>query len=93
MQGFASNFACCFPWAIRSSVAFGVFDLFCDFLRLFFVFINMGPYESENFKTLLLLQVVAESFQTFPEFSPDPTFSVSEPSAERYPERQRSTGL
>ncbi len=32
-------------------------------------FINMGPYGSENFKTLLLLQIAAESFQTFPEFS------------------------
>ncbi len=29
----------------------------------------MGPYGSENFKTLLLLQIAAESFQTFPEFS------------------------
>ncbi len=29
----------------------------------------MGPYESENFKTLLLLQIAAESCQTFPEFS------------------------
>ena len=29
----------------------------------------MGPYGSENFKTLLLLQIVVESFQTFPEFS------------------------
>ncbi len=40
-----------------------------DFLRIFFVFINMGPYGSKNFKTLLLLQIAAESFQTFPEFS------------------------
>ncbi len=39
------------------------------FLRIFFVFVNMGPYGSENFKTLLLLQLVAESFQTSPEFS------------------------
>ncbi len=29
----------------------------------------MGPYGSENFKTLLLLQITAESFQTVPEFS------------------------
>ncbi len=29
----------------------------------------MGPYGGENFKTLLLLQIAAESFQTFPEFS------------------------
>ncbi len=42
---------------------------FSDFLRFFFLFLNMGPYGSENFKTLLLLQIVAKSFQTFPEFS------------------------
>ena len=42
---------------------------FLDFLRIFFVFGNMGLYGSENFKTLLLLQIVAESFETFPEFS------------------------
>ncbi len=43
--------------------------IFFDFLRIFFVFVNMGPYGSKNFKTLLLLQIAAESFQTFPEFS------------------------
>ncbi len=31
----------------------------------------MGPYGSENYKTLLLLQTAAESFQAFPEFSPN----------------------
>ncbi len=29
----------------------------------------MGPYGSQNCKMLLLLQIVAESFQTFPEFT------------------------
>ena len=29
----------------------------------------MGPYRSENFKTLLLLQITAKSFQASPEFS------------------------
>ena len=29
----------------------------------------MGPYGSQDFKTLLLLQIAAESFQTFSEFS------------------------
>ena len=29
----------------------------------------MGPYGRENFKTQFLLQIPAESFQTFPEFS------------------------
>ena len=42
---------------------------FFIFIRIFVVFINMGPYGSENFKPLLLLQIAAESFQTFPEFS------------------------
>ncbi len=42
---------------------------FFNFLWIFFVFVNMGPYGSKNFKTLLLLQITAESFQTFPEFS------------------------
>ncbi len=34
-----------------------------------FRFVNMGPYGSQNFKTLLLLQIAAVSFQNFPEFS------------------------
>ncbi len=38
------------------------------FLRIFFVFVNMGPYGSKNLKTMLLLQIAADSFQTFPEF-------------------------
>ena len=38
------------------------------FLRIFFICINMGPYGRQNFQTLLL-QIIAESFQTFPEFS------------------------
>ncbi len=29
----------------------------------------MEPYGSQDFKTLLLLQIAAESFHTFPEFS------------------------
>ncbi len=29
----------------------------------------MGPYGSKNFKTLLLLQIAAQSFETCPEFS------------------------
>ena len=40
-------------------------------LWIFFVFLDMGPYGSQNFKTLLLLQIIAESFQTFPEFLPN----------------------
>ncbi len=40
-----------------------------DFLGFFFIFVNMGPYGSQNFKTLLLPQIIFESFQTFSEFS------------------------
>ncbi len=70
MRGFLSNFGCCFPWAIRPDFFFNFWKkFFFDFLRIIFVFVNMGPYGSENFKTLPLLQSAAESFQTFPEFS------------------------
>ena len=34
-----------------------------------FVFVNMGPSGSKNFKTLLLPQITLESFQTYSEFS------------------------
>ncbi len=39
------------------------------FLRIFFFLVNMGPYGSENFKTLLLLQIAAKRFETCNEFS------------------------
>ncbi len=70
MHGFLSNFSSGFPWAICPDV-FIIFEkkTFSDFLRIFFVFVNMGPYGSQNFKTLLLLQIAAESFHTLPEFS------------------------
>ena len=40
-----------------------------NFLQIIFIFINMGPYGSENFKTILLPQIAAKSFETCPEFS------------------------
>ena len=40
-----------------------------EFLWIFFVFVNMGPYGSKNLKTLLLSQITFESFQTFSEIS------------------------
>ncbi len=43
---------------------FGVFD----FSGILFVFINMGPYGSQNFKTLLLPQIALKLFKTFSEF-------------------------
>ncbi len=44
---------------------FIIWNLFClfDFLRIFFVFVNMEPYRSENFKTLLPLQIAAKVFK------------------------------
>ncbi len=39
------------------------------FLAMFVLFVNMGPFGSKLLKTLLLLKVAAESFQTFPEIS------------------------
>ncbi len=44
---------------------FGVFD----FSGILFVFVNMRPYGSQNFKTLLIPQISFESFQTFSEIS------------------------
>ncbi len=38
---------------------------FFDFLRIFFIFVNMGPYGSQNIKMLLLPQITFASFQTF----------------------------
>ncbi len=54
-----------------------------DFLRIFIVFVNIGPYGSADFKTLLLLQIAAESFQTFflnflPNGSHKTTFGIFE---------------
>ncbi len=50
---------------------FGIFGILkIEILTIFFfVLVNMGPYRSENFKTLFLLQIAAKSFQPFPEFS------------------------
>ncbi len=40
MHGFLSSFGCCFPWAIPSDL-FWIFEKKTDFLRIFFVFVNM----------------------------------------------------
>ncbi len=42
---------------------------FWIFYEMFFIFVIMGPNGSKNFKMLLLLQMAAKSFQTYPEFS------------------------
>ena len=38
------------------------------FQHLFYVFVNMGPYWSKNFKTLLLPQIVLNLFELFLNF-------------------------
>ncbi len=56
LHGFFSNFSCGFPWAICpdgffiSFVNFFLFFIFY-FLRIFFVFVNMGPYLPMGAKT------------------------------------------
>ncbi len=42
-----------------------------DFFTNSFVFVNTGPYGSQNFITLPLLQIRTEKFQTSPEFLPN----------------------
>ncbi len=66
-----AQISCCFLWTTRWD-NFLIFPpkIFFDFLLwIFFVFVNMGAYGSENFKTLLLLQIAVESFHTSPEIS------------------------
>ena len=40
-----------------------------NFNDFFFIFLNIYGYDSQNFKMPLLLQITAEGFQIFPEFS------------------------
>ena len=64
LHGFLSNFSCGFPWAICA-------DFFFPFrkknililLRIFFVFVNTGPYRSENYTT--------QKFKSFLNFLPN----------------------
>ena len=65
---FFSNFICWLPRAIRRAFFFN-FGEKIGFLRIFFFFFNKGRHGSKNIKTLLLLQIAAESFQTSPESS------------------------
>ena len=37
-------------------------------MSIFFVIVNMGPYGSQNVKTLRLPEIALESFQRFPNF-------------------------
>ncbi len=69
LHGFLSNFGCSFPRAIYPD-SFFIFEkkIFFNFLRIFFVFVNMGPYGSENFKKLLFLQKQPKAFNLFLHF-------------------------
>ena len=55
MHGFLLNFGCCLPWA-NAIFYFLTKFFFFDFLRIFIVFVYMGPYGSKIFKPLLLPQ-------------------------------------
>ncbi len=56
---------------VLTKTMFGIFEILKIeiLMHFFFVFLNMGPYGSQNFKTLLLPQISFESSQTFSEFS------------------------
>ncbi len=75
LSRFISNFSCGFPWAIPPDFVYIFWkkNAFSNFSGRFFVFVlnhvNMGPYGSQNFESLLLLQITFESFETFSEFS------------------------
>ncbi len=51
---------------LRQFIFFRKKKLVGDFVRIFLVFVNMGPYGSKNFKTLLLVQITAKKFSNFP---------------------------
>ena len=65
LHGFLSNFSSCFPWVIRQDV---FFNLKKNNGIFFIVFVNLVPYASENFKTLLLLQIATEILKLFLNF-------------------------
>ncbi len=54
------------PSSVRVAIISEPFEFF--FYEYFLFSLTSDP-SSENVKTLLLLQIAAESFQTFPEFS------------------------
>ncbi len=69
-NGFLSNLVVSSPGPYAWTFFFCFFLYFWDFFtNMFFAFVNIESYGSENFKTLLLVQIAAESFQTFPAFS------------------------
>ena len=79
MHGFLSHLAMVSPGQYART-SFEFLNIFSFVLRIFFV--NMGPYGSENFKTLLLLQIAAKVFTLLlntPSNGPHkPTFGIFE---------------
>ncbi len=70
LHGFLSNLGCCFPSAIPLCFEFFGKKMVLRFSFYFiFIFVNMGPYGVKIFKMTLLLQIRAQGFQSFPEFS------------------------
>ena len=51
-------------------VLFWIFEILSlRFLTIFFDFVNMGPYGSKLYKTLLLPQITTKYYETSSEFS------------------------
>ncbi len=69
LHWFLSKFSCYCPGPYgQRFLNFWNTNVFFLFFTKFFVFVNVGPYGSKNFKTLLLLQITFASFQTFSDF-------------------------
>ncbi len=69
LHGLLSNFSCGFPWAICPAFFFMFEKKFVfDFLQIFFLFVNMGPYGSQNFKRYSSLKSVLNLFNFFLKF-------------------------
>ncbi len=69
-----SNFFWIFCSVVLTKVPFCIFEILRFWFFTTFFRVNMGPYGSQNFKTLLLPQITFEFFQSFPDFflsSPD----------------------
>ncbi len=73
LHGFLSNFMCGFSWTIRRANFLFLKKKIWEWGGILYGYISFSltwdPYGSENFKMLLVLQIAAEKFQSFPEFS------------------------
>ncbi len=68
-KGFQTSPEFSSQWSSKKKTTFGIFEISkIEMLMNFFVFVNMGLYGSQNFKTLLLPQITFESFKFFLNF-------------------------